>query len=79
MTTSTTSFAKDIAPMFRAFQGPMIWRFDLTNYDHVKPNAMIIYERLNNPHGPMPPPPYPPLTPQQIALFKQWMLDGTPP
>lgn len=57
----------------------MIWRFDLTNYDHVLPNVEIIYERLTDPDAPMPPPPYPPLTPQQIALFRQWMLEGAPP
>ncbi len=75
----TTSFAKDIAPMFKDFRAPMTWRFDLTRYEHVQPNAQLIYERISDPESPMPPPPYPPLTPKQIALFRKWMDEGAPP
>jgi hypothetical protein len=57
----------------------MAWRFGLTTYDDVKANAMLIYSRMTNLSAPMPPPPYPPFTPEQIALFNQWMLDGYAP
>jgi len=70
------SFANDIAPMFKPFDVNMAWRFGLTTYDDVKANAMLIYSRMTNLSSPMPPPPYPPFTAEQIALFNQWMLDG---
>ena len=75
------SFRNDIAPLFNQFRGQMMWRMDLTNYDHVKANAQIIHLRLSDPdtYGPMPPPPFDPLTPAQVKLFEQWMKDGYPP
>ena len=73
------SFAQDIAPMFKPFDVNMAWRFGLTTYDDVKANAMLIYSRMTNLSSPMPPPPYPPFTAEQIALFNQWMLDGYAP
>lgn len=73
------SFANDIAPMFKPFDVNMAWRFGLTTYDDVKANAMLIYSRMTNLSAPMPPPPYPPFTEEQIALFNQWMLDGYAP
>ena len=73
------SFANDIAPMFKPFDVNMAWRFGLTTYDDVKANAMLIYSRMTNLSAPMPPPPYPPFTAEQIALFNQWMLDGYAP
>jgi hypothetical protein len=73
------SFANDIAPMFKPFDVNMAWRFGLTTYDDVKANAMLIYSRMTNLSSPMPPPPYPPFTAEQIALFNQWMLDGYAP
>ena len=33
------SFATDIMPIFKQFQGPMMWRFDLTSYEAVMANA----------------------------------------
>lgn len=71
------SFSTDIMPLFNQFQGQMMWRFDLTNYEHVKDNASIIYGRING--GGMPPPPFDPLTLEQIQLFQQWMADGCQP
>ncbi|MCA1568361.1 MAG: hypothetical protein LC803_22485 [Acidobacteria bacterium] len=73
------SFSNDIMPIFNQFKGQMMWRFDLTNYDHVKANASIIYDRISDPGGPMPPPPLDPLSSDQIQLFQQWINDGYQP
>lgn len=70
------SFSNDIMPLFKQFQGQMMWRFDLTNYDQVKANAQTIYSRISNSGAPMPPPPFDPLTLEQIQMFQQWMSDG---
>jgi hypothetical protein len=75
------SFSNDIMPIFYQFKSQMMWRFDLTNYEHVKANAAIINNHLADPanYGPMPPPPFDPLTSDQIKLFNQWILDGCKP
>lgn len=72
------TFSDDIMPLFKQFQGQMMWRFDLTNYEQVKDNAETIYGRINIGGG-MPPPPFDPLTLEQIQMFQQWMNDGCPP
>jgi len=71
------SFSTDIQPLFNQFKGQMMWRFDLTNYDQVKANAQIIYGQISS-NG-MPPPPFDPLTLEQIQLFQQWMTEGFAP
>lgn len=73
------SFTNDIMPLFKQFQGQMMWRFDLTNYDQVKANAETIYGRISSSSGPMPPPPFDPLTPEQAQMFQQWIDDGCLP
>lgn len=73
------SFASDILPLFKQFQGPMMWRFDLTDYEAVLANADTILGRISSPDSPMPPPPFPPLTVQQIATFQEWINQGCPP
>jgi len=75
------SFSNDIQPLFNQFRGQMMWRFDLTNYEHVKANANTINNRLAHAdiYGPMPPPPFDPLTSDQIQLFEQWIKDGCLP
>ena len=75
------SFNDDIMPLFNQFKGQMMWRLDLTNYEHVKANARIIYDRIADPNllGPMPPPPFDPLTSEQVQTFRQWMDEGCPP
>lgn len=73
------SFSKDIAPIFNQFRAQMLWRFDLTNYDHVKANAATILTRISDPDQLMPPPPLDPLTTAQVDLFKQWMNTGYTP
>jgi hypothetical protein len=71
------SFANDIQPLFKQFQGPMMWRLDLTSYDTVKANAALIYGQISTQS--MPPPPFDPLTAAQIATFQAWMNAGYPP
>jgi hypothetical protein len=75
------TFGTNIRPLFNQFKGQMMWRFDLTSYDHVKANAQIIYDRIADPDlfGPMPPPPFDPLSPDQIQLFRLWMDQGCLP
>ena len=73
----SVSFANDIMPLFKQFQGPMMWRLDLTSYDAVKANAQTIFDQIST-HS-MPPPPFPPLKAEQIAAFKAWMDAGYPP
>lgn len=75
----TVSFATDIAPLFQPFQNEMMWRFDLTNYEAVVANAQTIYDRISSSGSPMPPPPFDPLTKEQIHLFHHWMVKGCPP
>jgi len=76
---STVSFANDIQPLFTQFRGQMLWRLDLTSYDHVKTNAQLIYNKLTDPNDRMPPAPFEPLTTEQIATFQTWMNQGCPP
>ena len=77
----SVTFAQDIMPVFNQFKGQMMWRFDLTDYDQVKANAETIWGRISAgpEEGPMPPPPFPPLSQSQIAAFEQWMHSGYPP
>jgi hypothetical protein len=76
MATTPVTFNNDILPIVGKWRSQMIWRLDLTKYEDVKMNADIIYTEISS--GPMPPPPYPPLSNDQINLFKQWMNDGCP-
>lgn len=71
------SFNEDILPIFYKWKAQMAWRLDLSKYEDVKMNAPVIYNQIAN--GPMPPPPYPPLSQDQINLFKQWMDEGCQP
>ena len=73
------SFANDIMPLFKQFQGPMMWRFDLTNYEAMVANAQTVYSRISSAGSPMPPPPFDPLTQEQIQMFQNWMNQGCPP
>ena len=73
------TFGTDIRPLFNQFKGQMMWRLDLTNYDHVKANAQIIYDRIADPDSAMPPPPFDPLSSEQIQLFRRWMDQGCLP
>ncbi len=55
----------------------MAWRLDLTDYDAVLGNAKLIHHQISTKS--MPPPPFPPLTDEQIQLFESWMSQGCPP
>lgn len=71
------SFEQDIVPLFTQYRGSMLWRLDLTQYESMKRNAAMVYNQISTQS--MPPPPYPPMTPAQIQLFKTWMDQGYPP
>jgi glucose/arabinose dehydrogenase len=77
-TTMTTriSFARDIAPLFSQYRASMLWRLDLTKYEDIKLNADMVYNQISTQS--MPPPPYPSMTTEQVALFKAWMEQGFP-
>lgn len=75
----SVSFGRDIRPLFEPFRGQMMWRFDLTSYEHVKANHAAIYGQISGSEGQMPPPPLDPLTPAQVALFKSWVDQSCPP
>ena len=72
------SFDADIKPLFAQFVGEMRWRMDLTRYEDVRTNAQMIYTyiRAADPNPRMPPPPFDPLSLDQIAMFKAWMDGG---
>ena len=75
---ASVSFHDDIRPIFGKWKGQMIWRFDLTDYDVVKANAQLILGRISSKDSPMPPPPYSPLTADQIQQFEDWIAQGYP-
>lgn len=76
---ATISFADDVMPILKQFQGPMTWRFDLTSYEQVKANAQVILDRISSSDAPMPPPPFPPLSSSQIEVFSNWVNANCPP
>lgn len=73
---SVVSFERDIVPLFKLYRAGMLWQMDLVKYDDVKNYARPILARIRN--GNMPPPPYPPLTPDEVARFEAWMQQGFP-
>ena len=76
MAEQPVSFQNDIMPVFKQFQAEMAWRLDLTNYDQVKANYKLILGQVAT--RSMPPPPFPPLSDQQIAQFIAWGNQGFP-
>lgn len=74
--TQVPAFDTDIKPFFDQYVGQMRWRFDLTDYDQVKANAEMIYDRIHSKS--MPPPPFQPFSDAFIADFKTWMDNGFP-
>jgi hypothetical protein len=75
----SVSFERDIAPIFRQFRGSMMWRLDLTKFEDVKANASMISQQITPSQGQVGmPPPYPPLTNQQVAMFNLWIDEGFP-
>lgn len=76
MSQTTTSFEKDIKYMFAQYRDRMTWRLDLQAYQDVKSNAELIYGLIST--GQMPPANQGTLSPESIAVFKQWMDEGCP-
>jgi hypothetical protein len=81
--TPTTSFARDIQPLFRPIDVDHMQGFglDLTDIDAVKGSASDIADRIKSSDDDvrMPPPPDAPLTAEQTALFDKWVSEGFPP
>jgi hypothetical protein len=78
----TTSFARDVLPLFRPvdIQHMRARGLDLTDFDAVRSRATLISKRLKGLGGrPMPPPPDTPLTAAQIERFDTWIAEGFPP
>jgi hypothetical protein len=72
------SYAADIRPLFRPFDITSMKRdagFDLSNYDDVKREAEIIYQRLSDKSMPCDRP----WSEDKIALFGRWIDDGLQP
>jgi hypothetical protein len=78
---ASAGFSSDIKPLFAPFVDEMRWRLDLTRYEDVRENALLIYTfiRSSDPDGRMPPAPFAAFTIEQISRFKQWIDDGFPP
>lgn len=81
--TSTTSFNRDILPLFRPVDVEHMTPFgvDLSTYETVKDKAQIIFERLTQADPDlevMPPPPHQPWTKAQTGLFERWKTEGFP-
>ena len=79
MSGTTVSFAADIQGMLYKYQGQMMWRLDLADYNDVKVNAAIIYSLLSSDPPQMPPPPFPPFPARFTTTFKAWMDQNYPP
>jgi hypothetical protein len=78
----TTSFARDVLPLFRPvdIQHMRMRGLDLTDLDAVRGRATVISNRLKGQGGRrMPPPPDAPLTAAQIDRFDTWIAEGFPP
>jgi len=78
----TTSFARDVLPLFRPvdIQHMNDQELDLTDFDAVRGGATLISNRLKGQGGRrMPPPPDTPLTAAQIERFDTWIAEGFPP
>jgi len=82
--TKTTSFEKDIRPLFteRDIEG-MKKGFNLASYDEVKTHAAAIHDRIRGIGGALMPPPPPrgegPWPQSRIELFAKWIADGCQP
>jgi hypothetical protein len=77
----TTSFTRDILPLFRPIDIEHMRdiRIDLSQYNSVRESADVIRERVQGPEeSRMPPEPDQPWTKAQIDLFAKWIADGFP-
>ena len=70
------SFAEDIRPLFREGDRTfMEYMFDLWDYEDVKRDADLIYERVAD--GTMPCDQ--PWAPEQVQLLRDWIDEGCAP
>jgi Ferritin-like len=80
--TSTTSFNRDILPLFRPvdIEHMTDHGLDLSSYETVKRSARRILARLRRtePDLVMPPPPHQRWTKAQTDLFERWIAEGHP-
>jgi hypothetical protein len=79
--TATTSFIRDIAPLFRPVdvEHMSVFGVDLSDHEVVKEVAPTILQRLQGLDGPvMPPRPHRPWTTAQVDLFARWIAEGHP-
>jgi hypothetical protein len=77
----TTSFARDIMPLFRPVDIEHmidIAGLDLSAYKTAKSEAQNILDHVKGPAGRMPPPPDFPWTIAQINLLQRWKNEGFP-
>lgn len=70
------TFTRDIGPLLSQYREEMMWRIDLSNYEQVKANRVLIQTRLHSTDDPMPPKPFGPWSSDQVALFDRWIEDG---
>jgi hypothetical protein len=77
---ATTSFVRDILPLFRPKDVAHMRRFRvvLDRHAEVKAKAELILQRLEQEGRQMPPRPDPRWTAGQIELFARWMAEGFP-
>lgn len=77
---TTTSFARDILPLFRAKDVQHMTRLgvDLSSYDVVREMAQTIARRVGAGARPMPPAPDQRWTTGQVELFERWISEGFP-
>jgi hypothetical protein len=76
------SYATDILPLFTPTDiSHMSFFCNLASYDDVRTNADDILGRLNGTGGPVMPPKRSggPWSPDNIALFEEWIADGCQP
>jgi hypothetical protein len=82
--TSTTSFTRDIAPLFRPvdiqhmLDPDLGLDLDLSRYETVRAANSRILRRVKAAGRPMPPPPHQRWTAAQTALFERWIAEGFP-
>ena len=77
---ATTSFVRDIAPLFRPVdvEHMTVFGVDLGSYEAVRESAEAILQRLRGDGSVMPPRPHRPWTTAQVGLFARWIAEGHP-
>jgi hypothetical protein len=83
MTENSTSFARDIRPLFRQIDidhmSPMGVLLDDYGYMSQRANAETVRDYLTGKQQPQMPPKGPYWSEEQIGLLSRWIADGCPP